>query len=52
MKVRELIEKLSKVDGGRTMYLEHGEDYYDFSGLSYDDNADVQLYVAADDRKA
>ncbi len=53
MKVRELIAKLSKVDGDNTVYLDDAEgNYRDFSGLSYDDNGAVQLYIVADDPKA
>ncbi len=52
MNVRELIEKLSKIDSNKTVYLDDGSDYYDFSGLSYDDNNDVQLYIVGGDEKA
>lgn len=52
MKVKELIEKLSLVDGAKTVYLDDGSGYFDFSGLSYDDNNDIQLYIVDGDEKA
>ena len=57
MKVKELIEKLQKVDGNNTVYLlgdgKHAKgDYYDFTGISFDDNNDVQLYIIPGDKEA
>ena len=53
MKVKELIKYLKAVDGDRTVFIA-GEkvDYVDFSGVSYDDNGDIQLYEVSGDKPA
>ncbi len=52
MKVGELIKKLSEVSPDRTVFLVDGNTSYDFSGLSHDDNCDIQIYRVSDDREA
>lgn len=46
MKVKELIKKLKEVDGENNVVING----YDFSGLSFDDNNDIELYIAGDDK--
>lgn len=46
MKVKELIKKLQEADGENTATI----DGIDFSGLSYDDNNDIELYIAGGDK--
>lgn len=46
MKVKELIKQLQQVSGENTVYI----DNKNFSGISFDDNNDIQLYPVADDK--
>ena len=46
MKVKELIKKLKEVDGENIVVING----VDFSGLSYDDNNDVELYLVYGDK--
>lgn len=53
MKVKDLIKKLSQVDGGKTVYLNGQKcDWVDFTGISFDDNNDVTLYEVSGDKPA
>lgn len=53
MKVKELIKKLQEVGNDRTVFI-HDKDGnpVDFSGLSYDDDCDIQLYIIGGDNPA
>ena len=48
MTVKELIKQLTQVDGNNIVYI----DYKNFTGISFDDNNDVQLYPVAGDKDA
>lgn len=52
MKVKDLIKELQKTSPENTVYLDDGSLSYDFSGVSFDDNADVNLFIAAGDPEA
>ena len=43
MKIKDLIKELKKVDGDNTVYLVDGNAIFDFSGVSFDDNNDIEL---------
>jgi len=48
MKVKELIKQLKQVNSNNTVYI----GYKDFTGISFDDNNDIQLYPVAGDKDA
>ena len=52
MKVFELIVKLQQVNPNNTVYLECKKFIFDFTGVGFDDNNDVSLYVAGGDKEA
>ncbi len=52
MKVMDLIKKLGEVDGNSTVYLSTATGIFDFTGLSYDDNNDIEIYVVGGDKES
>lgn len=52
MKVAQLIKELLKAKPDSNVFLSTDTDYYDFTGVSFDDNSDINLYIVADDKKA
>ncbi|MCP4051430.1 MAG: hypothetical protein GY730_12085 [bacterium] len=51
IKVKELQERLSQANPNNTVVINNNNTYYDFSGLSFDDNNDIELYVTGNDKK-
>lgn len=52
MKVSDLISKLQEVDGKNNVFLRDDSGYcYDFSGISFDDLNDIELYIACGDQE-
>ena len=52
MKVKELIERLRLTDSDNEVYMVTESSIWEFSGVSYDDIGDVQLFVTCDDKEA
>ena len=45
MLVSDLIIKLQQVDGNNKVYIDDGRNFFDFTGVSFDDNDDIRLFI-------
>ena len=52
MKVKDLIEKIQQVDQDSTVFINTDIGVFNFSGLSVDDNNDIELYIVHGDEEA
>ena len=52
MKVKELIKQLQQVGGDNNVFIRgYGLSCYDFTGLSFDDLNDVELFITVEDKE-